>query len=301
MAAAATLSRRSRSLNLTPTLSPINILEVLQISDEDRRERLIYILQLLCDDRLLHEPESLFVDYIARQLADKSIERFRLETIFSDSQLAAVWRDVRSSPAKTFITDQASFVKLDVMKALEGYFHAHYSRGGSITNIDIHGLTPREPTADSIIESFQAVTQQLRGREASPNRLEQPFERIWIAISTMLCTGFTPYPDAIDRFWKHLNISPASARVEYAVKHFPFLATEGPFVGIGVWLSWCATLAHNRGNLFDALHLGYLPYIDRFLTLDSNIIEFAKDRPRSAVMQKVEDAAEYVDCLVGSA
>ena len=149
-------------------LSPINILEILQTSDPGRRDDLIMACQAVCAKELLVEPEALLVDQIVRLQPDDRVAHLTLKTVTDHSVLGAVWAEVRSDDRKTFAVERTLLERFNVARGIFGYYHAHFSRGGTI---DDDPLLQEEPaSAEYVLRCMKEARSRLVGGPASPER-----------------------------------------------------------------------------------------------------------------------------------
>jgi len=280
-------------------LSPINIVEILQVTDELRREVLVRVLQEICTDRLLAEPELLIVDFIAERYQNDSLDQLRLQSPFSSTELARVWRDVKENPAKTFVFDDAIRERILHLKLFNQLTHVWFKGGGSFHDNstallgDYHGVSLREMATlmKQTIDEMKARTPE--SENAWPFR-----DMLLMLVCSLLVVGITPFPEAIDKLWQSLAIETTTERLEYVFKGpLGFLLNEGPLVGMAAVMAHQLSNRFNPGNLLDAFHIVYLPYISELLTFDRAMLTIAHTYPDSPNFTRVQPADKFVDEL----
>lgn len=276
-------------------LSPTNILEILLVPNDLRRERLIFVLQTLCDPLLLAEVESLIVGYVVKE-AGLPYRHLELHDHFGRSSLRETWDDVHRNTERTFVVPDALSQQLRMFKLVESLYHAQFSRGaGLATESEWPDVTKLE--AVDGLARLRSRIRTLHNKPPEAVRQARVGESIWILVAMILCVGLTPYPDPIDEFWTAAGITDLEARLEFAQTKLSFLSSHGYFVGMGVLMAWQATKRHSRGNFFDCYHLAYVPHVDEFLTFDRLLLEFARTNPESTNCQKVSLAENFVELL----
>jgi hypothetical protein len=281
-----------------PLLSPVNIIEIVQTSDPLRREKLVYVVQHLCAARLLVEPEHLIADFIA-ETAGPELAHFRIPDVFCRSEMQAVWRDVRENPDKTFVFPEQARAGMRFLRSFDRLLHAFFSRGGDFTSpfpVDLRGLD-----GDAARQATEAARLRFMQEARVP---EGTFDRIllhvlWLLIVRIVAVGVTLFPEVLDDLWNQLVVEGAEARVNYAFDKMQRLRQEGPLVLLAAWLATCATRRFDQGDLLDGYHLMYLPYVHRFLTMDENVLAFAR-RYLNPTTAKVEHGAGPVEKLTRS-
>jgi hypothetical protein len=281
-------------------LSPINILEILQIESDLRRETVIRVLQELCSAELLAEPEALLVDFIVERTQIDAISTLRLESPYSVSSLSQVWKDIHSDSAKTFVFNDTTRYRARQLKLFNRLYHLWYRKGGSIAkgSIDMLGdyrsLPPKHvaPTMMAAIAKMQSML--------VPEPHAWPFhDMILFLAACMLVVGVTPYPEAVDKLWVCLGIQSVGDRIQCVLEGpLKIVLSEGPLVGIAAILASQLTKKFNSGNLLDAYHISYLPYVSSFLTFDEGLLISAKQYPHSSQFSKIQNADGFLNDLV---
>ena len=273
-------------------LSPLNILEILQIEDDIRRETIVRILQEVCAPDLLAEPEALLVDFIAEHTGLNSLTNLRLESPISVSDLGATWKDIHSDSSKTFIFDERARTNIRQLKLLSKLLHAWHRSGGSF-NAKPTGLfgNSRELSAAQIMANIQQTIKTLKAKPISSNKSWPLNDSILILSLCILIVGLTPFPHSIDKLWAALGIKKIEDRISYVLTGpLNFVLSEGPLVGMATIMASQVSKSFSQGNLFDAFHITYLPYIGEMLTLDETLLSFARQYPKSPRYTKVQHA-----------
>lgn len=279
--------RKSRNRFL---LSPVNILEILCIEDELRREAIITLLQNICDRSMLAEVEALITDFIAEKAVNSNLQNFCLDTQFCNSNFSHTWQDIFDNKLKTFVFDANVLKQFSLLKQTMALLHAHFSRGGSLSDLGVSGCDLRKVHRDKFFDEIKRQVAKRRALPVETPRTVKVLDHVYLLITMILCVGLTPFFEPIDSLWYVLGIKEIKQRIDYSFRHFDFLCKEGVFVGMGALMGWQATRAYSNGNLFDCYHVSYLPYVDEFLTLDSGLLEFAQAYSHSQNIQKIHSA-----------
>lgn len=281
----------------SPLLSPVNIIEIVQTTDALRREKLVYVVQHLCAAELLVDPEHLIADFIAEG-AGNALDRFRLRDVFCHSELESVWQRVRSNPERTFVLPDRGRQGLRFLKSLDRLIHAYLARGGDLGafSLDLHGLD-----GDAAREATDAARLRItkEPRRASERQDRTLIHILWLLIARIVAAGVGLFPEVMDEIWSELGVEGVDARVNYAFDKMPRLRQEGPLVLLAAWLASCTTRRFDQGDTLDGYHLMYLPYVHRLVTMDENILAFARRYPNPTTA-KVEHGAAFVETLTRS-
>ncbi|MCC6503681.1 MAG: hypothetical protein IT362_11185 [Deltaproteobacteria bacterium] len=172
-------------------LSPVNILEILCIEDQLRRESIISLLQNTCDRSLLAEVEALVTDFIAEKTGKSDLQKFSLGTQFCKSDFSHTWQDIFDNKLKTFIFDSKVLEQFIVLKKIVALLHAHFARGGSLSDLDVSGCDLRAVHQNKFTD---VIKMELAKRKALP--LEKPgtvkvIDHVHLLMTIILCVGLT--------------------------------------------------------------------------------------------------------------
>jgi len=256
-------------------LSPVNIIEFLQNAHCSRREELVSVAQNLCDSRLLVEPEALVVNFIVGKTLDDRVSDMALSSLFSESDLAATWRDISLHPCKTFYFNREDLRRFDLSRSLHAFFHAHFSRGENLSSV-CRGLS----VSDSDIEvMLRAATEDRRRMSVPSERVPSICQHTRLLVAAVFCVGCTPFPTAVDRYWQRIGVTDSSKRIHETSDRLSFVYEEGPIRAMGALMAWQTTKKYNAGNFFDCYHMVYLPHVDVFVTDDEGFHSFQSAFP----------------------
>ena len=173
---------------------------------------------------------------------------------------------------------------------MHSFFHAHYSRGKNISDFHINEFEGNQ----TLIHSFIDATKVLRRENVANPRIAVLCENRILTMLTILCAGLSPFPQAIEAYWKAVGFSSIYERASFANKELAFLQDTGPIVGLGSYMGWQATKGHNNGNYLDCFHFAYLPYVEAFYTDDQAFHEFVKEYPESEILKKIKYSDELL-------
>lgn len=245
-------------------LSPVAIFEILNTTDEVRREELIFFSQHLFHEQLLPSPEELLVKFIQ----DGCPERCRRETLLSQAPMAQVWRNLCKDKRRTFVFDaQQLRTKIHGISQFTRDIH-RISRNRSVllaphlthvqTDISLEGLLSTLPwIADS------------RGL-STKHRTIYKIALYYMLVLICAEAGVDPHP--LRRFWKSVGISDSADRVAYLLNNHSMVLRRGPLLLMAVATYEQTNAKFSRGIYWDSLHALYLSYVDAFLTEDQDLL-----------------------------
>lgn len=278
-------------------LSPLNILEILQIENDLRREVIIRILQEICAPNILAEPEALLVDFITEHMQMDSLDHLRLKSPFSVSMLSNVWKDIHSDPSKTFIFSDSIRTWIYHLKLLNHLLHAWHRSGGNLKDNSINTLGDyRGLSAEHFTSTIMQVIEILKSMKISGTKPWPINDFILILSACVLVVGVTPFPESVDKLWVALGITGIENRIHYIFDGpMRFVLSKGPLVGMAGTMASQVAKRFSPGNLLDAFHIAYLPYVSELLTLDEALLSLAKQYPKSPNFTKVHNANSFLN------
>jgi len=250
-------------------ISPVTIWEIIQTSNDSRREELIDFSQHIFSRELLVSPEDLIIEFITQGMPLKEPRR----DLVSSSELGNVWTDIVDNPRKTLqfdksvVRDRANFLKsfsknihlIDRDKdklVLSESLHAH---------LDV--------TLASLVETASAHA----GRGPLDESSLRFHKIVMFYITTILCAGMGFDNESVERFWSKIGIDETTDRFMYVVTKLPDILFRGPFVLMGYMTQAQLRSGFSRGLWFDCLHSVYLSYVEFFITSDGHFKELRED------------------------
>lgn len=277
-------------------LSPVNVLEILNVVDVARREMLIRVLKIVCTNEIFAEPELLLVDFIAEHSRDPELKKYRLDTPFPCTTLGSVWKDIKTHPEKTFVFNEEIRAKVEMLKLLNRLMHVWLRRGGSYDDQSMTLLGEyRNLSRSQLIVEMRGSIRKMMAYRVPTSRGPHFRDALFMLVAIILIVGVTPFPESIDNMWNAVGVTSIQDRIEYAINGpFAFVLEEGPLVGMAGLLAHQIAYRSNPGNLLDAYHISYLPYVSEFLTLDRRLLEFASAYAGSHNIDKVHQADTFV-------
>lgn len=246
-------------------VSPVTIWEILLTNDRDRRERLIYCLQRVCNRRMLPSPSELILAFAESGCPRK--EPYR--ELRSELQLALTWQEVCEDHARTFVYDFSEWTRRG--KFLRDEF-------GRLARFIVK--PPTDPSSstegrallgslDRMIGCDQrADTSMCRyGSRRAVWRLSALFELL------LTCSEADIDPTPSQQFWARHGVRSIRDRVELVLRRYPQLLYRGPLAAMGiVAYHQLNDGSESRGMVWDCLHAAYLDYVDGFLTNDAHFV-----------------------------
>jgi len=161
------LRERLRAAAVEIVLSPVNIVEFLQTTDQLRRERLVFLAQNVCGPQLLAEIEAILTHFIAERSGRHDLAPFILKSALHTDRLGSVWADLYADHRRTFVFEPSQLRRFEVLRQAVNFFHAHYRRGGTLADVEI-------PTPLLELDSLERVTAILRSAAAERRKSSAP-------------------------------------------------------------------------------------------------------------------------------
>jgi len=274
-----------------PTISPINILEILGTRCKEQRESLVEFCQHFCGPEIFAEPEALIVDFIVSNKKENSTQQFILPNQLSNSEFSKVWKEVQFDKKRTLQISAGALSKINMFKLFQGYLHAFYSRGKRLPDL----ILPRCRSSKEFKNTLKKETKKLRAQKVPKNRVAVLCENRSIISQSILCACITPFPASLEEYWKLLGLNSVDERYTYLKSELSFLNESGPVIGMGSFMGWQATKRHDNGNYFDFLHFLYLPYVDAFYTDDPSFHGFKDEYPDAELLKNIFGSKELFD------
>ncbi|EJL7978751.1 hypothetical protein [Vibrio cholerae] len=243
-------------------ISPMTLVEILQTSDFEQRDKIVRFAQRLFSDELLASPEETIIHYI-KQGFPTNEPRFRLK---SKSLLSEVWRDVVNNPQKQINID-AQQLK-DRSKAIKSFSKLIHKVMNGDDSIIV-------PTSDSgaFNCSLEAMLNNMEFiKEDPPYSPEQRkiFKLAIVYMITLICCQAGTAAEVTDEFWKSLGHEKTSCRINYALENWEPLIYRGPLCTLA-HMAYCQSqVKFSRGVYNDSLHAMYLNYTDFLFSSDAH-------------------------------
>lgn len=249
-------------------ISPVVIAELLLNSNDERREELVTLSQLLFHRELLPSPEEFLIRYVDDGCP--MIERPR--PLISTSSLAAVWRDLCEIPEKTFVFSK----------------EAQRKRALGIAGLtkDLHRVTRDRPIALSqygsdigIDLTLSQLARTLRPPSPDPDTSEEHLviRKLGIFYTLLvLCAGLGPDPETIERWWRSKGISGVLDRLFYLLRYHEEVTYRGPIAWMAHMTEVQCRSKYSRGIYWDSLHSMYVTYVDRFFSEDGHFRDLSE-------------------------
>lgn len=274
-----------------PTLSPVNLLEILGTRNEAQRENIIILCQHFCGPELFAEPEALIVDFIVSNKKENATQQLALSNQLSTSELSNTWREVQSDKKRTLQITDEDLSHLEMFKIFQGYLHAFYSRGKRLPEL----ILPRLGDIEEFKETLRKETIMLREQQVPKERMAILCENRNIVSLVIVCACMTPFPDVLEEYWNLVGLDSVADRYSYLKNELSFLNENGPVIGMGSYMGWQATKRHDNGNFFDCLHLLYLPYVDELYTDDPAFHGFRDKYPDAKSLKKIMGSEQLLE------
>ena len=249
-------------------MSPITFLELSLTVEEERRDKLLGFAQHLLHEEILPAPEELVIQFIGRgcQLIEKRT------TLRSRMPLAKVWRKVTSLSDETFQLHQSV-----VQPAAAAFRTIGHLAESVLKNRELDPHACKDSLGFQIQIALVRDRLKLKPMPGIDFKTHQNITTLTIFfILVTFCCLITPYAVPYEEFWQKLKISNPLERLEWVISEQKILFCRGAFVELALAALTQIQTKTSRGLYFDAFHSLYLPYVDRFLTIDPHFLEMAK-------------------------
>ena len=302
----AVLPEALAGLGVVVGVSPVNLWEICETRDAERRERLIWVAQHVSPMGLLAEVESIVVSHAAEVCGDPRVAGWVQRPTWSTSELAAAWDLTRGDRSRT-LQNAGGTEWLQAMKAGHKLMHAVVSRGLGLEGyVDARlrafgareGGLSREQGAAALAAALDGEARRIR---TSDPDYQDRYEDAAVIFGSSLVVGLTPYPDPVDELWAALGLSSAADRCLYAYGELQKMLWDGPFMALAGILNEQAQERYSPGNWFDAYHLQYLQLLPNMLTLDERLLRIGERQgPESRFATRLHHARPFVRRVVGA-
>lgn len=243
-------------------LSPMTLLEILQTSDFDQRDKIVRFAQRLFSEELLASPEETIIHYI-KQGFPYSEPRLRLK---SQSLLSDVWRDVVRNPDKQINIDiQDLKGRAKALKSFTKLIHKVMNDEDSLVLPETEA-GQFNYSLESMLNNMDFIKQDLQ--YSSEER--KVFKLAIVYLIVLVCCQAGPAWEVTESFWRSLGRHRTSCRINYALKHWEPLIYRGPLSTLAHMAFCQSKVKFSRGVYNDSLHAMYLNYTDYLFSSDAH-------------------------------
>jgi hypothetical protein len=243
-------------------ISPMTLIEILQTSCPEKRDKIIHFSQRLFNRELLASPEEIIINYINNGFP-KEEPRYRLK---SNSAFGNIWRDVVDNPEKQI------FIDIDELKAKAKAIKSFSKNLHKIINNDDVIILPNNEN-EHLEYSLESMLNELTFiKEDEPYSAQQRkcYKIAIYYLMVLVCCQAGPSPECSNVLWEKLGIHCTAGRITYALKNWETLIYRGPLV-LMAQMAFCqAQVDFSRGVYYDSLHAFYITYSDMFFTNDKH-------------------------------
>lgn len=265
-------------------LSPVAIFEMLNTSDEIRREELIFFSQQLFHDELLPSPEELLVDFIQEGCP----ERCRRDSLLSNAPMAKVWKNLCKDRRRTFVFDPEQLrTKIQVISQFTRDIHK-ISRSRNIL------LAPHIPQVqtDITLEGLLNSLPWIADNHALSSKHRTIYKIALYYMVVLLCAEAGVDPAPLQRFWKAVGVSETAERATYLLENHSMVLRRGPLLLMALTTYEQTNAKFSRGIYWDSLHATYLSYVDAFLTEDRDLLGLRSGLQNQEFAMKIHAPSE---------
>lgn len=250
-------------------VSPVTVWELLNTTEDARREDLIYFCKNLVSDSLLPSPEELIFSYMDQGCPVQE----NVRELKSASDLGATWTHICRDDMQTLVVDQRDLRRRFEMLVL-------------ITR-DLHRITRSrelslERYADDAgmsvsLESAVNALSWVRAGEPVTEDQRKLYKISIFYILLMLCAEVGVDSETTRAFWKRAGIESTLHRFRYLLTHYETIVHRGPIMAMA-HMTYAQTRGKfSRGVFWDSLHASYLAYVDWMLSDDADFMRFRDD------------------------
>lgn len=278
--------KKHRPSEVIFTTSQYVLWEILNTSNEEKRELLINRAQNILDDYIIVSPIELVNKFIESGYPREEVKR----NIKSNCNFARVWSELSNSLNKTFVIDRDDFkMKIKDMyrrskllsKLIRSNFNESICKDDEYYNVFsglvnfIYGnlIFIKEDTYKELIDESQLIRYKIS---------------IFFVLS-ILVLGNPFEVQQYDDFWSRRNAETIEEKVKYILSCDEALFYRGPFIEMAIMAFKQLANETNRGLYIDCLHAMYLPYVGKYYTSDIHFKEFV-----NGLGDKFESKIEYI-------
>jgi hypothetical protein len=266
--------KKSADSNTIFTCSTIVFWEILNTSNEEKREALLQFCQYLFDDYLLKSPMELIIEYIEQGCP---LEEKRRE-IKSNCAISQVWSDLHEVKEKTFVVDREllkshSTYMYELSRSLSKMIKSDFDESLYKDQLAYSGIVP---IINIFYNSLAFVKEDIRNNDHSEENTRIYKTSLFFMISIFLFgNGFEN--NQYENFWNDKNITSMQEKVNYLFSIDEKAIHRGPLAEMGLMANMQLEYETNRGLFFDCLHSMYIPYADRFFTNDIHFSRYKNE------------------------
>ncbi|GAB1259860.1 hypothetical protein [Aurantivibrio plasticivorans] len=242
-------------------ISPVTLLEILQTSDSERRNKIVNFAQLLFSNDLLASPEEAIIHYIKQGFPAEE-KKVRLS---SQSQLANVWHDV-SENSKEINVDIEQLKDRNI--ALKDFTKIIHQVINGKDNIVIP--TSENESISYSLESWLNSLDFIKNAPPFNQELRTVFKLSIVYLILLICCQVGPCQDITDKLWNKLGINETKCRINYALNNWEPLIYRGPLSTAAKMAYSQSMVRFSRGAYSDSLHAMYLNYTDFLFSNDAH-------------------------------
>ena len=263
--------------NVILALSPVSMWEVLSTPDQEIRDKLIRVCQLLFDDvKLFPSPVKIIDTFMERGCK----KEFSIDGFFdTNCWISSVWRDIASNEDKTIIMDQG-FPAEDKRRMNQVSKTLRQLIKNEFTPKDIPSDEYYNPACEfinSIFSQVPFIESDMQDGILDKEHICLYKTSIFFALCILVLGIHSDYEERV-HFWEKRNISPdIHEQICYLFHHNDTILHRGPLVYMACTAISEVKKGTNRGLYKDCLHAVYMPYCTSFFTRDKHFIAMECD------------------------
>lgn len=245
--------------------SSITLWEILNTSDETKRDDLLDFSRRLLFKNLIKSPEEIILTYLKKNCPTSE----RWSSMESEGLFAKEWYQAANNFDYFFKASGEGYsYRTDVVRKLRETVYSYIQNEPLILQkyqeVDI--LYPL------VISTIQHLTER-SVREDTRKDINDISVKIAIIYTFMiLCCSFSLDFDYLENFWKKVGIKTLDKRFDYILNKYPDIFFRGPIANLAR-MTIAQLDTSSRGMVFDAMHTVYLTYVDFFVTADKHFLK----------------------------
>ena len=259
-----------KQYNCLPTISPLNLYEILNSSNEQTRDDLILTCQNFFDRKIFPTPCEILDNYIIKNTPLIEHGDFKVN---GSSKSANLWKEIHFNQRKTLIIDTKSMEESrnKIYKLSQFIYYAINNNFSSIdsSNDDLHLL--------SVINDLYDLFTPILRKHGEDHVQKEVFYKTNIFFIFFVLDFFDSDFNNVTDFWLRRKIILPDTRICYILNHLNSLLFRGPTVLMSLMAANQAKYKYSRGFLLDCLHAGYYSYCDYLVTNDPHFEKFSID------------------------
>lgn len=262
--------RFQKEFNGVPTISPLNLYEILNSTNIERKDELILTCQKFFAKNIFPSPCEILYNYIQKNTPLIEQEGLKLE---SDCQLGLIWKEMHSNLKKTIIN-----VDLSTMTNSRKSFY----KQSEVLYLAINNkfnINQEDENYTTLVSGVNGLYNKWVPFISKHDIIDSEKELLYKTNTFFIFLVFffmNSNFNAVSDFWIKQKIYSPKLQIEYILNNFNSLLFRGPTVLMSLMAINQAKYKFERGFLLDCLHAGYYSYCKFFVSNDDHFKSFSE-------------------------